>query len=86
MSLKFKGFAAMQFCLTDNLCKLFIGLFIFIFLIHAENSLKTVLNLLCCIPDAFKITFHYTFSRVFKLECSLNVKHCYEFIVAYSHL
>ncbi len=24
--------------------------------------------------------------RVFKLECSLNVKHCYEFIVAYSYL
>ncbi len=54
-----------------------------IFLIHAANALKTALKLLYCIPDAFKITFHYTFSRVFKLEYSLNVKHCYEFIVAY---
>ncbi len=28
------------------------------------------------------VTFHYTFEGFL----SLNVKHCYEFIVAYSHL
>ncbi len=73
----------MQFYLTDRPMRI---IYWPIFLIHAANALKTALKLLYCIPDAFKITFHYTFSRVFKLEYSLNVKHCYEFIVAYSHL
>ncbi len=84
MSLKFKGFAAMQFCLTDRTMWI---IYWPIFLINAANALKTALQLLYCIPDAFKKLFTLQYIlRVFKLECSLNVKHCYEFIVAYSHL
>ncbi len=70
----------MQFCLTDvnyllayrfNPCsKCF------------KNSFKiTLLHSRC-----FKKNFSLYILRVFKLECNLNVKHCYEFIVAYSHL
>ncbi len=55
LSLKFKGFVAMQFCLTD------VNYYWPIVLIHAANALKTALKLLYCIPDAFKKTFHYTF-------------------------
>ncbi len=55
MSLKIKGFAAMQFCLTDRPSEFIylVKLFIY-FLIHAANALKTALKLLYCIPDAFK--------------------------------
>ncbi len=70
----------MQFCLTD------VNYLWPIVLIHAANALKTALKLLYCIPDAFKKNFSLYILRVFKLECNLNVKHCYEFIVAYSHL
>ncbi len=64
----------MQFYLTDRpMCIIYWP----IFLIHAANALKTALKLLYCIPDAFKITLHYTFSRVFKLECkTLLLIHC----------
>ncbi len=55
--LECKGFAAMQFCLTDRPVWI---IYWPIFLIHAANALKTALKLLYCIPDAFKITFHYT--------------------------
>ncbi len=54
----------MQFCLTDRpMC-----IYWPIFLIHAANALKTALKLLYCIPDAFKITFHYTFEGFLSLN------------------
>ncbi len=64
----------MQFYLTDRPMRI---IYWPIFLIHAANALKTALKLLYCIPDAFKITFHYTLKKMNKEGCALNIIHLY---------